>query len=58
MIRIDDDLMVKRIQRLANDNITIISDNAVYKEQAIPGNRAETLNIIARAVWSGRKLQE
>ncbi len=55
-IRIDDELMVKRIQRLANGDTTLISDNAAHEEQTIPGNRAETLKIIGRAVWGGRKL--
>lgn len=55
-IRVNDTLMVKRIQRLASGELIIKSDNPAYKEQMISNAQAEDLRIIGRLVWIGRKV--
>lgn len=54
-IRINDTLMVKRIQKMADGSLIIKSDNPAYKEQIIPKYQVESLKIIGRSVWFGRR---
>ena len=53
VIRSDDALMVKRLQRGFDNKVLIISDNPRYKEQSIP---TQDLDIIGRVVWIGHTL--
>lgn len=56
ILRIDDRLMSKRLQRLIDGAIIIMSDNPVYKEQTINKDATGEIAVIGRAVWVGRKI--
>lgn len=49
-------VLAKRIQRLLDGMLSIRCDNPAYKEQLIPNDAAESLYILGRVVWVGRRL--
>jgi phage repressor protein C with HTH and peptisase S24 domain len=55
VIRIDDHLITKRIQRMYDSCIVIKSDNPAYNDQVIPKDAKDTPCIIGRVVWAGRR---
>ncbi|MGI1669967.1 MAG: helix-turn-helix transcriptional regulator [Neptuniibacter sp.] len=54
VIRTDGHLIVKRIQKLWNKGILLISDNKEYREQQIEPSEADDLEVIGRVVWIGK----
>lgn len=53
---VDGELRVKRIQRLFDGSLIIKSDNPGYTTESLTPQQAETINIIGRVVWSGRRM--
>lgn len=53
VIRIDDLLYAKRLQREFDGSILVISANPAYKMIAVPQDRLDSLQIIGRVVWAG-----
>jgi phage repressor protein C with HTH and peptisase S24 domain len=56
VLEFDDALLVKRIQRKLDGSVVIKSDNQLYEPEVLQKDRAETLKIIGRVVWSGRRM--
>ena len=54
VIRLDDMLMVKRLQRQPKGLIQIISDNFNYPPITLSDNCDESFNILGKAIWFGR----
>lgn len=55
-IQNDGSLVVKRVQKMFDGSMLIKSDNPAYREQVIEKERLETVRIIGRVVWAGRRL--
>lgn len=55
-IQNDGSLVVKRVQKLFDGSIVIKSDNPAYREQVIDKGLLETVRIVGRVVWAGRRL--
>ncbi|KPA90634.1 putative transcriptional regulator [Pseudomonas asplenii] len=53
VIRLDDLLYAKRLQRLYDGGVKIISANSAYEAMTVPPGRLSTLHIIGRVVWAG-----
>lgn len=53
---VDGELRVKRIQRLFDGSLIIKSDNPDYTTETLTPQQSETINIIGRVVWSGRRM--
>ena len=56
VIRFSEALLAKRLQRLANGGIRIISDNPLYPPEAIAPSDLSQLAVLGRVVWFGRWL--
>ena len=56
VLRIDNALMAKRIQRGHDGSLHVISDNKAYKEFTLVKNELDSLEILGRVVWFGRQL--
>ncbi|MBJ7553124.1 XRE family transcriptional regulator [Marinomonas spartinae] len=56
VIRTDNHLVVKRVQKLINKGLLLLSDNKDYKEQIIEPNEANDLEVIGRVVWIGKDI--
>ncbi|MDT8446173.1 MAG: S24 family peptidase [bacterium] len=57
VLRIENDLIVKRLERLINGKIKLSSDNRSYSEQTVdPTDLNEQLQIVGRVVWFGREI--
>jgi phage repressor protein C with HTH and peptisase S24 domain len=54
-IAFDGTLLIKRIQRLIDGQLIIKSDNPKYQEQTLSRQQSETLIIVGRLVWIGRR---
>lgn len=54
-IRLDDAVMVKRLQKLP-DGIKVISDNRFYEPYELKGSQLQQLHIIGRVRWIGKAL--
>lgn len=53
VIRLDDHLYAKRLQRQFDGSIHIISENKAYKDMIVPKQQLNELEIIGRVVWAG-----
>lgn len=53
VIRLDDLLYAKRLQRLYDGGVKIISANSAYESMTVPPDRLSSLVIIGRVVWAG-----
>lgn len=53
VIRLDDLLYAKRLQRQFDGAVKIISANSAYDSMVVPHDRQESLQIIGRVVWAG-----
>lgn len=53
VIRLDDHLYAKRLQRQFDGSIHIISENKAYRDMIVPKDRLSDLDIIGRVVWAG-----
>ena len=57
VIRIDNALLVKRVQRLPGNIIKISSDNPTYEPFEVnAADKHEDIAIIGRVVWTGRRV--
>lgn len=54
VIRVDDVLMVKRLVKGPAGRLSVLSDNPAYPDW--PDVDGETISIIGRVVWAGRRL--
>ena len=54
VIRLDNMLMVKRLQRQPKGLIQIISDNLSYPPITLSGDCGESFDILGKAIWFGR----
>ncbi|EIU7196013.1 XRE family transcriptional regulator [Pseudomonas aeruginosa] len=54
VIRLDDHLYAKRVQRQINGGLAIISANPAYQTMFVSKQDLEAVDIIGRVVWSGR----
>jgi phage repressor protein C with HTH and peptisase S24 domain len=52
----DGDLLVKRIQRKMDGALIIKSDNPLYEQEVLDSSQAESLHVLGRVVWYGRKM--
>lgn len=52
VIRLDDHLYAKRLQRQFDGSVEIISENKAYRDMVVPRERLGDLEIIGRVVWS------
>jgi phage repressor protein C with HTH and peptisase S24 domain len=48
--------IVKRVQRLFNGTLILISDNRVYQPEEIPPEDAAEVHVVGRVVWRGGRL--
>lgn len=53
---VDGELRVKRIQRMFDGSLVVKSDNPGYATETLTPSQAETINIVGRVVWSGRRM--
>jgi phage repressor protein C with HTH and peptisase S24 domain len=53
VIRLDDHLYAKRLQRQFDGSIQIISENKAYRDMVVPKEQLNDLQIIGRVVWAG-----
>ena len=53
VIRLDDHLYAKRLQRQFDGSIHIISENKSYRDMVVPKDSLSDLEIIGRVVWAG-----
>ena len=53
VVRMDQSLVAKRLQRLTDGRIRINSDNPLYGSETV---RHEEIQILGRVVWIGRKV--
>ncbi|KHE91472.1 MAG: LexA family transcriptional regulator [Candidatus Scalindua rubra] len=58
ILRRGDTILIKRIRRLSEDTIELISDNPVYGKETIKLNNQPEVTILGKAIyiWSGRKI--
>lgn len=54
VIRVDDRLLVKRIQPIFGGALKLISENPVYSPEDIPADKTDQLSIIGLVRWCGR----
>lgn len=54
VIRIEDSLIVKRIQKLPGNKVEVISDNTTYTKYVIDFEKDQDVDIIGKVVWYGR----
>ena len=51
VIALHGDRLVRRIQRMLDDSLLIMSDNPAYGRETVPPSRAKTLDVVGRVVW-------
>lgn len=56
VMRIDDALLVKRLQRLPGGQLRVMSDNARYEPFLLKMEQLESVVIVGRVVWAGRRM--
>lgn len=56
VLNFDDNLQVKRIQKVPTGDLIIQGDNPTYKPFTAVGDQVELLTIIGRVVWFGRDI--
>jgi len=55
-VRLDDSLLVKRLQRLPGGQIKVISDNTSFEAFTVPVEKLDgEFSIIGTVVWAGRR---
>lgn len=53
VVRVNDELRAKRLQRLMDGSVRVSSDNKVYADEVIDVSDLEHLHILGRVVWKG-----
>lgn len=56
ILSVEHELIAKRLQRLFDGSVKIVSDNKAYSEQLVPQEQVERLNIVGRVVWKGGRM--
>ena len=56
VLRINGTLLVKRVKRNLDGSVLVSSDNSVYLPDVIKGELVDTLNVVGRVVWCGRRM--
>ncbi len=58
ILRRGDTILIKRIRRLSEDTVELISDNPAYGKETIKLNNKPAITILGKAIyiWSGRKI--
>ena len=58
ILRRGDTILIKRIRKLSEDTIELISDNPAYGKETIKLNNQPEITILGKAIyiWSGRKI--
>lgn len=56
VLQIDNELIVKRIQRKVNGAVIVKSDNPVYGEEELDALAAKSLPVVGKVVWFGRRI--
>ncbi len=55
VVRLDDVILVKRVQRLPGGKIKISSDNKAYEPYTLDLTQMDNFAVIGRVVWAGRR---
>ena len=56
VLRLNGTLLVKRVKRNFDGSVLVSSDNPMYPPDIIKGDLVETLNVVGRVVWCGRRM--
>lgn len=56
VVRLDDKLLVKRLQLDMLGGLLVKSDNSTYDTLHVPADRLDDIAVVGRVVWTGRKL--
>lgn len=54
-IQVNGSLLVKRVQKRIDGSVVIKSDNTAYEAEIVSGDTADSLRVIGRVVWAGRR---
>ncbi len=56
VLQLNGSLLVKRLQHRLEGGVLVKSDNPVYDPGAVSGDAIDSLNIVGRVVWCGRRM--
>jgi len=56
VLRLNGTLLVKRVKRNFDGSVLVSSDNVMYPPDVIKDDVVETLNVVVRVVWCGRRM--
>lgn len=56
VLRVDDELYAKRLQKRFDGSIELISDNKEYNNQVVRADEVNQLHIIGKVVWIGKDI--
>jgi phage repressor protein C with HTH and peptisase S24 domain len=56
VLQLNGSLLVKRIQHKLDGSVIVKSDNAIYEPERVGSEMVDSLNIIGRVVWCGRRM--
>ncbi len=56
VLQLNGTLLVKRIQRKLDGSVIVRSDNTIYEPETVNSEMLDSLNIIGRVVWCGRRM--
>lgn len=56
ILLVDDDLLVKRINRRSDGAIELLSGNPAYPIETLPAKHVDRLNVAGRVAWVGRTI--
>lgn len=56
VLQLNGSLLVKRIQHKLDGSVVVKSDNAIYEPERVGAESVDTLNVIGRVVWCGRRM--
>lgn len=56
VLQFDNELIVKRIQRKMNGSVIVKSDNPMYGEEELDALAAQSLPVIGKVIWYGRRI--
>ncbi len=53
VLEVRNERLVKRVQRLFDGSLILISDNRIYQPETIPASKATEVSVVGRVVWRG-----
>ncbi|WP_295624105.1 S24 family peptidase [uncultured Nitrosomonas sp.] len=56
VLQLDNELVVKRIQRKMNESLIVKSDNPNYESEELDELAAKFIHIIGKVIWFGRRI--